>query len=376
MATVSLRKIEKRYENGFKAVHGIDLEIHDGEFMVFVGPSGCAKSTTLRMIAGLEDISGGEIYIGNRKVNDLPPKDRGIAMVFQNYALYPHKTVFDNMAFGLKMQKRPKDEIKRRVEDAAEKLEITELLYRKPKEMSGGQRQRVAVGRAIVRKPDVFLFDEPLSNLDAKLRVSMRMKIAQLHRSLKEEGHPATMIYVTHDQTEALTLGDRICVLNHGNIMQVDTPTDLYNYPNNKFVASFIGSPSINLIDTAIRKNNERLYVEIAPGVEILIPHSKQVLLEGYINKPVCFGIRPEHIFLASDDDDLNTFEGVLTVVENMGSEKFLYFIVGGKELIARVDTQDINPFHIGKTLRFNLNTAFCHVFDFYNENNLTNVRV
>lgn len=376
MATVSLRKIEKRYENGFKAVHGIDLEIHDGEFMVFVGPSGCAKSTTLRMIAGLEDISGGEIYIGNRKVNDLPPKDRGIAMVFQNYALYPHKTVFDNMAFGLKMQKRPKDEIKRRVEVAAEKLEITELLYRKPKEMSGGQRQRVAVGRAIVRKPDVFLFDEPLSNLDAKLRVSMRMKIAQLHRSLKEEGHPATMIYVTHDQTEALTLGDRICVLNHGNIMQVDTPTDLYNYPNNKFVASFIGSPSINLIDTAIRKNNERLYVEIAPGVEILIPHSKQVLLEGYINKPVCFGIRPEHISLASDDDDLNTFEGVLTVVENMGSEKFLYFIVGGKELIARVDTQDINPFHIGKTLRFNLNTAFCHVFDFYNENNLTNVRV
>ncbi|MBZ7517912.1 MULTISPECIES: ABC transporter ATP-binding protein [Klebsiella] len=376
MATVSLRKIEKRYENGFKAVHGIDLEIHDGEFMVFVGPSGCAKSTTLRMIAGLEDISGGEIYIGNKKVNDLPPKDRGIAMVFQNYALYPHKTVFDNMAFGLKMQKRPKDEIKRRVEDAAEKLEITELLYRKPKEMSGGQRQRVAVGRAIVRKPDVFLFDEPLSNLDAKLRVSMRMKIAQLHRSLKEEGHPATMIYVTHDQTEALTLGDRICVLNHGNIMQVDTPTDLYNYPNNKFVASFIGSPSINLIDTAIRKNNERLYVEIAPGVEILIPHSKQVLLEGYINKPVCFGIRPEHISLASDDDDLNTFEGVLTVVENMGSEKFLYFIVGGKELIARVNTQDINPFHIGKTLRFNLNTAFCHVFDFYNENNLTNVRV
>lgn len=376
MATVSLRKIEKRYENGFKAVHGIDLEIHDGEFMVFVGPSGCAKSTTLRMIAGLEDISGGEIYIGNKKVNDLPPKDRGIAMVFQNYALYPHKTVFDNMAFGLKMQKRPKDEIKRRVEDAAEKLEITELLYRKPKEMSGGQRQRVAVGRAIVRKPDVFLFDEPLSNLDAKLRVSMRMKIAQLHRSLKEEGHPATMIYVTHDQTEALTLGDRICVLNHGNIMQVDTPTDLYNYPNNKFVASFIGSPSINLIDTAIRKNNGRLYVEIAPGVEILIPHSKQVLLEGYINKPVCFGIRPEHISLASDDDDLNTFEGVLTVVENMGSEKFLYFIVGGKELIARVNTQDINPSHIGKPLRFNLNTAFCHVFDFYNENNLTNVRV
>ena len=376
MAGIVLKDIKKVYPGNVVAVHECNLEIKDKEFVILVGPSGCGKSTTLRMIAGLEEISEGELYIGDKLMNDVAPKDRDIAMVFQNYALYPHKTVFDNMAFGLKMQKRPKDEIKRRVEDAAEKLEITELLYRKPKEMSGGQRQRVAVGRAIVRKPDVFLFDEPLSNLDAKLRVSMRMKIAQLHRSLKEEGHPATMIYVTHDQTEALTLGDRICVLNHGNIMQVDTPTDLYNYPNNKFVASFIGSPSINLIDTAIRKNNERLYVEIAPGVEILIPHSKQVLLEGYINKPVCFGIRPEHISLASDDDDLNTFEGVLTVVENMGSEKFLYFIVGGKELIARVDTQDINPFHIGKTLRFNLNTAFCHVFDFYNENNLTNVRV
>jgi multiple sugar transport system ATP-binding protein len=272
MATVSLRKVEKKYDNGFKAVHGIDLDIREGEFMVFVGPSGCAKSTTLRMIAGLESITGGEIRIGNRVVNDLPPKDRGIAMVFQNYALYPHKTVFDNMAFGLKMQKRPKDEIKRRVEEAAEKLEIKELLHRKPKEMSGGQRQRVAVGRAIVRKPEVFLFDEPLSNLDAKLRVSMRVKIAQLHQSLKEEGTPATMIYVTHDQTEALTLGDRICVLNQGKIMQVDTPTNLYNYPANKFVASFIGSPAMNLIDTVIREENGQLYIEIGSGIRMFIP--------------------------------------------------------------------------------------------------------
>ncbi|EHH0749059.1 TPA: ABC transporter ATP-binding protein [Vibrio vulnificus] len=375
MATVSLRKVEKKYENGFKAVHGIDLEIHEGEFMVFVGPSGCAKSTTLRMIAGLESISGGEIRIGNQVVNDLPPKDRGIAMVFQNYALYPHKTVFDNMAFGLKMQKRPKDEIKRRVEEAAEKLEITDLLYRKPKEMSGGQRQRVAVGRAIVRKPDVFLFDEPLSNLDAKLRVSMRVKIAQLHQSLKEEGNPATMIYVTHDQTEALTLGDRICVLNQGKIMQVDTPANLYNFPANKFVASFIGSPAMNLIDTVIREENGQLYIEIGNEIRMFIPVEKQKLLSEYIDKPVCFGIRPEHIRVAAPSDKINAVEGILTVVENMGNEKYLYFKVGGKELIARVNDQTITTADIGKPMRFNLNTAFCHIFDFYSEKNLTNIR-
>lgn len=372
MADVRLRKVEKKYENGFKAVHGIDLDIKDGEFMVFVGPSGCAKSTTLRMIAGLEDISGGVINIGDKIVNDLPPKERGIAMVFQNYALYPHKTVFDNMAFGLKMQNRPKEEIKMRVEEAAKKLEITDLLDRKPKEMSGGQRQRVAVGRAIVRKPDVFLFDEPLSNLDAKLRVSMRVKIAQLHKELKDEGNPATMIYVTHDQTEALTLGDRICVLNRGRIMQVDTPSNLYNHPANKFVAGFIGSPSMNLVDTAIREKNGELYVEIAPKVRMFIPKQKQAALQEHIDKPVCFGIRPEHISLANTDDDFNAFEGELTVIENMGNEKYLYFNVGGKELIARVNAPDITTADIGKSMRFNLNTEFCHVFDFYSEENLT----
>ncbi|HFM3282812.1 TPA: ABC transporter ATP-binding protein, partial [Escherichia coli] len=299
MAAVILRKVEKIYDNGFKAVHGIDLDINDGEFMVFVGPSGCAKSTTLRMIAGLEDVSGGEIYISDRLVNTLPPKDRCIAMVFQNYALYPHKTVFDNMAFGLKMQKRPKEEIKKIVEEVAEKLEISDLLYRKPKEMSGGQRQRVAVGRAIVRKPDVFLFDEPLSNLDAKLRVSMRVKIAQLHQSLKDEGHPATMIYVTHDQIEALTLGDRICVLNQGRIMQVDTPVNLYNHPANRFVAGFIGSPSMNLIDAVVREEDGKLYIDIAKNIRLYIPENKQSVLKAYIDKPVCFGIRPEHISLS-----------------------------------------------------------------------------
>ncbi|MDE1231153.1 ABC transporter ATP-binding protein [Vibrio aestuarianus] len=375
MATVSLKQVEKQYENGFKAVHGIDLEINEGEFMVFVGPSGCAKSTTLRMIAGLESISSGDVYIGERKVNDLPPKDRGIAMVFQNYALYPHKTVFDNMAFGLKMAKKSKEEIKKRVEEAAEKLEITDLLYRKPKEMSGGQRQRVAVGRAIVRKPDVFLFDEPLSNLDAKLRVSMRVKIAQLHQSLKDEGNPATMIYVTHDQTEALTLGDRICVLNQGKIMQVDTPANLYNYPANRFVAGFIGSPAMNLVDTALRRDGENLMVEIAQSARILIPKAMQAELDQYVNNPVCFGIRPEHISLAHEGETLNTFEGQLSVVENLGNEKYLYFTVGGKELIARVQDQSITTADIGRTFRFNLNTEFCHVFDFYNENNLIHRR-
>lgn len=375
MATVSLKQVEKQYDNGFKAVHGIDLEINEGEFMVFVGPSGCAKSTTLRMIAGLESISSGDVHIGNRRVNDLPPKDRGIAMVFQNYALYPHKTVFDNMAFGLKMAKKSKEEIKQRVEEAAEKLEITDLLYRKPKEMSGGQRQRVAVGRAIVRKPEVFLFDEPLSNLDAKLRVSMRVKIAQLHQSLKDEGNPATMIYVTHDQTEALTLGDRICVLNQGKIMQVDTPANLYNYPANRFVASFIGSPAMNLVDTALRRDGENLIVEIAPSARILIPKAMQAQLEQYVDNPVSFGIRPEHISLAQEGETLNTFEGKLSVVENLGNEKYLYFTVGGKELIARVQDQSITTADIGRTFRFNLNTEFCHIFDFYNENNLIHSR-
>ena len=247
MARVLLKGVEKQYPNGFKAVHGINLDIEDGEFMVFVGPSGCAKSTTLRMIAGLEDITGGEIYIGDKLVNDVPPKDRGIAMVFQNYALYPHMTVYENMAFGLKLKKMPKSDIDKRVKEAAEKLEITNLLDRKPKEMSGGQRQRVALGRALVREPEVFLFDEPLSNLDAKLRVSMRVRITQLHHELK-----TTMIYVTHDQVEAMTMGDRITVLNAGKIMQVDSPLNLYHAPKNKFVAGFIGSPTMNIVDATL----------------------------------------------------------------------------------------------------------------------------
>ncbi|MET4696190.1 ABC transporter ATP-binding protein [Endozoicomonas lisbonensis] len=373
MANVSLRSVEKEYDNGFKAVHGIDLDIQDGEFMVFVGPSGCAKSTTLRMIAGLEKITAGEISISGKVVNDVAAKDRGIAMVFQNYALYPHKTVFDNMAFGLKMQKRPKQEIRQRVEEAAEMLEITDLLDRKPKEMSGGQRQRVAVGRAIVRKPDVFLFDEPLSNLDAKLRVSMRVKIAQLHQKLKETGNPATMVYVTHDQTEALTLGDRICVLNKGEIMQVDTPENLYNHPANKFVAGFIGSPAMNLMDVSLLRNQKEARITLAEGVTLLLPQEMQEKISGYARQKICFGIRPEHIDLVTEQDSTeNTCEGLLTVVENMGNEKYLYFKVGEHEIISRTANQAITTSDIGRRINFKLNVDSCHLFDTQSGQRLT----
>ena len=247
MASVTISNLEKVYPNGFKAVHGINLDIRDGEFMVIVGPSGCAKSTTLRMVAGLESISGGEIRIGDKIVNNAPSKDRGIAMVFQNYALYPHMKVRDNLAFGLRLQKMDKSQIEERVSEAARVLEIEELMDRYPRQLSGGQAQRVAVGRAIVKKPEVFLFDEPLSNLDAKLRGSMRVRISDLHKRMIAEGKPATSIYVTHDQTEAMTMGDRICVMKLGHIMQVDTPDNLYNFPANMFVAGFIGAPEMNI---------------------------------------------------------------------------------------------------------------------------------
>ncbi|MBG0525091.1 ATP-binding cassette domain-containing protein, partial [Enterobacter cloacae] len=247
MAEVIFNKLEKVYSNGFKAVHAIDLKIAEGEFMVIVGPSGCAKSTTLRMLAGLETISGGEVRIGDKIVNNLAPKERGIAMVFQNYALYPHMTVRENLAFGLKLSKLPKEQIESQVNEAAKILELESLLDRLPRQLSGGQAQRVAVGRAIVKKPDVFLFDEPLSNLDAKLRASMRIRISDLHKQLKQSGKPATTVYVTHDQTEAMTMGDRICVMKLGHIMQVDTPDNLYHKPKNMFVAGFIGAPEMNI---------------------------------------------------------------------------------------------------------------------------------
>ena len=375
MAEVILKKVEKQYPNGFKAVHGIDLHIKDGEFMVFVGPSGCAKSTTLRMIAGLEDITGGEVYIGDKLVNDLPPKDRGIAMVFQNYALYPHMTVYDNMAFGLKMAKVPKDEIDKRVREAAEKLEITQLLDRKPKEMSGGQRQRVAVGRAIVRKPDVFLFDEPLSNLDAKLRVSMRVKITQLHKQLKAEGQNATMIYVTHDQVEAMTMGDRICVLNYGRIMQVDTPLNLYHKPANKFVAGFIGSPAMNFVDGVIEENEDGIIFIFGNSKHLVLPKEMGEKAKSHIGKKVVLGIRPENIgnkVTHPEGEKINFLKGQVSVVEHMGNEEFIYFTIDGCEFTSRIEARKTDNVKYGEEGEFYFNIKRAHIFDAETEENIT----
>lgn len=362
MAKVTLKNVEKQYPNGFKAVHGIDLEIKDGEFMVFVGPSGCAKSTTLRMIAGLEEITGGQIHIGDTLVNDVPPKDREIAMVFQNYALYPHMTVYENMAFGLKLRKTPKEEIDKRVKEAAEKLEISELLERKPKEMSGGQRQRVALGRAIVRQPKVFLFDEPLSNLDAKLRVSMRVRITQLHKELK-----TTMIYVTHDQVEAMTMGDRITVLKLGRIMQVDTPLNLYHRPANKFVAGFIGSPTMNLMEAQLVEKENKIYVRIG-DVDILLDENKASKVKSYVGKKVIFGIRPESIYIGNEND----LKGEINVVEQMGNEEYIYFNMGGAQWTSRINVEGIDTVKKSGTCYFKFDTSKCHIFDVDTEENIS----
>ena len=367
MAKVNLKKLEKTYPNGFKAVHGIDLDIKEGEFMVFVGPSGCAKSTILRMVAGLEEISGGELWIGEKMVNDIPPKNRGVAMVFQNYALYPHMTAYENMAFGLKLKKIPKKEIDKRVRDTAEKLEITSLLDRKPKEMSGGQRQRVAVGRAIVKKPEVFLFDEPLSNLDAKLRVSMRVKITQLHHSLKEEGQTATMIYVTHDQVEAMTMGDRICVLNYGEIMQVDTPINLYNKPANKFVAGFIGTPAMNIVEATIEIESGEIVVRIAQNFSLRLPDVKADKVRKHTGKKVWFGIRPENIRI----DPMGT-QGDVKVVEQMGNEQYVHLVIEREQYTARISSEkEIHTGH-GEKYNFVFDMGKCHIFDFESEENIS----
>lgn len=346
MAGLSLKGIYKKYPGGVVAVSDFNLEIKDKEFIVFVGPSGCGKSTTLRMIAGLEEISEGELYIGDKLVNDVAPKDRDIAMVFQNYALYPHMSVFENMAFGLKLRKTPRDEIKRRVDEAARILDIAHLLDRKPKALSGGQRQRVALGRAIVREPQVFLLDEPLSNLDAKLRAQMRTEITKLHQRLG-----TTFIYVTHDQTEAMTMADRIVVMKDGLIQQVDTPQHLYDNPCNTFVAGFIGSPQMNFIDAKIVKHNGAFYVQFGSedtkhreGVKfnIKLPESKNPknILEEYVDKEVILGIRPEHIHdepkLLEEFPD-GIVDANVEVTELMGAETYIYMNVEGSYIMARV---------------------------------------
>ncbi|MEI8635080.1 sn-glycerol-3-phosphate ABC transporter ATP-binding protein UgpC [Vibrio sp. PP-XX7] len=377
MAEVKFNKLEKIYSNGFKAVHGIDLTINDGEFLVIVGPSGCAKSTTLRMLAGLENISGGDIMIGGRVVNNMPPKDRGIAMVFQNYALYPHVTVRENLGFGLKLQKLPKQEIEQRVNDASKILEIEDLLDRLPRQLSGGQAQRVAVGRAIVKKPEVFLFDEPLSNLDAKLRASMRIRISDLHKHLKAEKRPATAVYVTHDQTEAMTMGDRICVMKLGEIMQVDTPDNLYNNPVNMFVAGFIGAPEMNMCDVNLVDNGDDLLVEIA-GQKLHLPQEKvQNIRNNGFNKTV-IGIRPDHITLAltePQDKTLQTIQGDVIRMENMGHEVFVYFGVGQNEFTARVPIDDVKEklnMSLQKNVTFIIDMNKAHIFDKETEVNIS----
>ena len=332
MATVTLKNISKVYDGGVKAVDSVNIDIKDREFVVLVGPSGCGKSTTLRMIAGLEDITDGELYIDDKLVNDVPPKDRDIAMVFQNYALYPHMTVYDNMAFGLKIRKFPKDEIDQRVREAAKILEIEELLERKPKALSGGQRQRVAVGRAIVRKPKVFLFDEPLSNLDAKLRVQMRAEISSLHHRLQ-----ATMIYVTHDQVEALTMADVIVVMKFGVIQQIGGPLELYNHPANKFVAGFIGSPPMNFLVAQIEADGNDLYANEGT-FRLKVTDEQKKYLTPYVGKSVTFGIRPEDVTFHHTKKDGETIDGIVSVVEPLGSETHVYIATSKSQVIGKIE--------------------------------------
>jgi len=366
MAGLNLKHIYKKYPGGVTAVSDFCLDIKDKEFIIFVGPSGCGKSTTLRMIAGLEEITEGELFIGDRLVNDVAPKDRDIAMVFQNYALYPHMSVFDNMAFGLKLRKVPKEEIKRKVEEAARILDITHLLDRKPKALSGGQKQRVALGRAIVRDPKVFLLDEPLSNLDAKLRAAMRTELTKLHKRLG-----TTFIYVTHDQVEAMTMASRIVVMKDGLIQQVDTPQNLYDYPCNIFVAGFIGTPQMNFINAKLvkNKNDDNVYVEFA-GNSIKLPadKAKNDDLQEYIGKEVIAGLRPECIhdepmYLSSMADSV--IECDVDVTELMGNEIFLYLSADEEKeqnLTARVSSR--STARAGDKIKVALDISRLHIFD------------
>jgi multiple sugar transport system ATP-binding protein len=359
MAQVSLRKLVKAYEGNVQAVKGIDLEIADHEFVVLVGPSGCGKSTTLRMIAGLEEITGGDVAIGGTVVNDIPPRDRDIAMVFQNYALYPHMSVFENMAFGLTLRKFPKDEIKRRVDNAARILDIQPLLERKPKALSGGQRQRVAMGRAIVRDPKVFLFDEPLSNLDAKLRVQMRTEIKKVHQTVR-----TTTVYVTHDQVEAMTLADRVVVMNHGVIEQVGPPQELYHHPATRFVAGFIGSPAMNFIPGRLEGDARALRVMLANGTTLPVPADRAARYAGHAGKQVLFGIRPEHLTDKKPTDKRNIadFPAVPEVIEPMGMETLVHLRVDGAEVSARLDPAC--PVAVGEAITLATDMDQMHIID------------
>jgi multiple sugar transport system ATP-binding protein len=358
MASVTYEHVFKRFGD-VVAVNDLNIEIADKEFLVLVGPSGCGKTTALRCLAGLEDVTEGRIMIADQVVNDIAPKDRDIAMVFQSYALYPHMSVYDNMAFGLKLRKTPKQEIKRRVEEAAQILGIEHLLDRKPRQLSGGQRQRVAVGRAIVREPKVFLFDEPLSNLDAKLRVETRANISKLHQQLE-----TTFIYVTHDQIEAMTMASRIAVINKGILQQIDSPQALYDRPDNLFVAGFIGSPAMNFFPAHIRKDGEKLYMD-GGSFQVKVPDSKINTFMSYVDKPIIFGIRPENIHnpeFAPPEIDAQPIECTVDVTELMGNEIVVYLKTGENVFVARVDPR--SRYHVDDKVQLILNMNNMHVFD------------
>jgi multiple sugar transport system ATP-binding protein len=358
MADVVLRNVVKRYDE-VEAVREVNLEIPDKEFLVLVGPSGCGKSTTLRMIAGLEEVSSGEVLIGGEKVNDVPPKDRDIAMVFQNYALYPHMTVFENMSFGLRLRRFSKSEIKARVEDAARILDITELLSRRPKQLSGGQRQRVAMGRAIVRHPKVFLFDEPLSNLDAKLRVQMRTEIKRVHQKVK-----TTTVYVTHDQVEAMTLADRVVVMNRGRIEQIGAPQELYHRPKTHFVAGFIGSPAMNFIPCRLEQNGSGLRVRVAEGVMLPVPEADAARYRAAVGRDLLCGLRPEHLSepRGNGSDHGREFTVTPDIVEPMGMETMVYFKLGSAEVCGRVNPDCAGA--PGEPMRISANVDHMHLID------------
>jgi multiple sugar transport system ATP-binding protein len=358
MATVLLNNVTKIYEGGSVAVKNVSLEINDKEFVVLVGPSGCGKSTVLRMIAGLEEITSGEIYIDGKIVNNIPPKDRDIAMVFQNYALYPHMSVFENIAFGLKLRKYDKNEIKQRVEEAAVILNLQEYLNRKPRQLSGGQRQRVAVGRAIVRKPKVFLFDEPLSNLDAKLRVQMRTEISRLHKNLG-----ATIIYVTHDQTEAMTMGDKIVILKDGEVQQIGRPLELYGKPINKFVAGFIGSPAMNFLTGRIDEGGNPFFKIDESNAKIELNEIQFEKLKKYSGRKVFVGIRPEDIEPAPVSAGVDNIKAEIEIVEPTGNETFLYFTLQNKQMIARVSSNVL--YKTAEKVLFIVDKNKLHFFDY-----------
>ena len=371
MATVTLKNVKKIYDNKVTAVHDFNLEIADKEFIVLVGPSGCGKSTTLRMVAGLEEISEGDLFIGEKRMNDVEPKDRDIAMVFQSYALYPHMTVYENMAFALKLRKLPKEEIDKKVREAAEILDITSYLDRKPKALSGGQRQRVAIGRAIVRNPQVFLMDEPLSNLDAKLRNQMRAEIIKLRQRID-----TTFIYVTHDQTEAMTLGDRIVIMKDGYIMQIGTPQEVFEHPANIFVAGFIGSPQMNFFDARLQKTGAGYQAAVAGAVMPLSDRIQQRLAEkGYGDQDVILGIRPEHIAFALTPGE-HFVAAKVDVSEMMGSEVYLHVNAVGRDVVLRIPTTDLPAEHragipYGTEINFAFRPDLIHLFDPETEKNL-----